>query len=44
MPDRHISYVEADAPAGLTLVEWRRARNAASCRTRRRRLAFWARG
>jgi hypothetical protein len=37
MPDRHIVYVEADAPVGLTLVEWRRSRATAP----RRRLRFW---
>jgi hypothetical protein len=36
MPDHHMNYVESDAPADLTLVEWRRARAAAAPRPRRR--------
>jgi hypothetical protein len=36
MPDHHISYVECDIPAGLTVAEWRRIRSAGqSVRTRR---------
>jgi hypothetical protein len=35
MPDHVINYVESDAPAKLTLVEWRRVRGAASPRRRR---------
>jgi len=35
MPDHFMNYVETEAPAGLTLVEWRRARAAASPRRRR---------
>jgi len=35
MPDRHISYVEIDAPVGQTLAEWRRSR---AVPPRRRRL------
>ena len=49
MPDHVMNYVESDAPAELTLVEWRRVRAAAATRRRRslrsllpvrRRLAF----
>jgi hypothetical protein len=49
MPDHVMNYVESDAPAELTLREWRRARGDASPRRRRslrsllpvrRRLAF----
>jgi len=36
MPDHVMNYVESDVPAGLTLVEWRRVRAAASPRRRRR--------
>jgi len=37
MPDHHsMSYIESDAPAGQTLVEWRNARRSASRRQRRR--------
>ncbi len=35
MPDHFMNYVESEAPAELTLVEWRRARAAASPRRRR---------
>jgi hypothetical protein len=35
MPDHVMNYVESDVPAGLTLVEWRRVRAAASPRRRR---------
>ena len=36
MPDHHISYVECDIPAGLTVAEWRRIRRAGQpVRTRR---------
>jgi hypothetical protein len=35
MPDHVMNYVESEAPAGLTLVEWRRVRVAASPRRRR---------
>ena len=35
MPDHVMNYIESEAPAGLTLVEWRRARAAASPRRRR---------
>jgi hypothetical protein len=34
MPDHVLNYIECDAPAGLTLVEWRRSRHS----TARRRL------
>jgi hypothetical protein len=34
MPDHVLNYIECDAPAGLTLVEWRRSHST----TRRRRL------
>ena len=49
MPEHVMNYVESDAPAELTLVEWRRVRAAAATRRRRslrsllpvrRRLAF----
>jgi len=49
MPDHVMNYVESDAPAELTLVEWRRVRAATATRRRRslrsllpvrRRLAF----
>jgi hypothetical protein len=36
MPDHVMNYVESDAPAKLTLNEWRRVRAAASPRRRRR--------
>ena len=37
MPDNHsINYVETDAPAGLTLIEWRQSRRSAPRRQRRR--------
>jgi hypothetical protein len=35
MPDHVMNYIESDAPAELTLVEWRRVRAAASPRRRR---------
>ena len=35
MPDHVMNYVESEAPAGLTLTEWRRDRDAASPRRRR---------
>ncbi len=35
MPDHFMNYVESEAPAELTLVEWRRARAAVSPRRRR---------
>jgi len=35
MPDHVMNYVESEAPAELTLIEWRRARAAASPRRRR---------
>jgi hypothetical protein len=35
MPDHVMNYVESDVPAGLTLIEWRRVRAAASPRRRR---------
>ena len=38
MPDHVMNYVETAAPAGLTLVEWRKARIVASRRNRRQRL------
>ena len=34
-PDHVMNYIESDAPAELTLVEWRRVRAAASPRRRR---------
>ena len=37
MPDHVMNYVETDAPAGVTLVQWRRARLA---HTPRRRLGW----
>ena len=43
MPDHHMAYIESDIPTGLTIAEWRRARQAdRPVRTRRRswRLAF----
>ena len=47
MPEHVMNYVESEAPAELTLVEWRRVRAAAAPRRRRslplplrRRLAF----
>jgi hypothetical protein len=39
MPDHVMNYIESEAPAGLTLVEWRRTRMAATPRRRRFRLA-----
>jgi len=39
MPDHVMNYVESDAPAGLTLVEWRRTRLA----PKRRRPRGWLR-
>jgi len=40
MPENTVmNYVEADAPAGMTLIEWRRARLAAAT-PRRRRIRF----
>ena len=38
MPDHVMNYIECEAPAELTLVEWRRARVAA---TSRRSRGFW---
>jgi hypothetical protein len=35
MPDYVMNYIESEAPAELTLVEWRRVRAAASPRRRR---------
>jgi hypothetical protein len=35
MPDHVMNYIESDAPAEVTLLEWRRARTAASPRRRR---------
>jgi hypothetical protein len=35
MPDHVMNYIESDAPAELTLTEWRRVRAAASPRRRR---------
>jgi hypothetical protein len=35
MPDHVMNYVESEAPAELTLIEWRRVRAAASPRRRR---------
>jgi hypothetical protein len=35
MPDHVMNYIESEAPAELTLIEWRRARAAASPRRRR---------
>ena len=35
MPDRVMNYIESDASAELTLVEWRRVRAAAPLRRRR---------
>jgi hypothetical protein len=35
MPDHVMNYIESEAPAGLTPVEWRRVRAAASPRRRR---------
>jgi hypothetical protein len=35
MPDHVMNYVESEAPAELTLVEWRRVRSAATPRHRR---------
>jgi hypothetical protein len=35
MPDHVMNYVESEAPAELTLIEWRRIRAAASPRGRR---------
>ena len=41
MPDHHISYVECDIPAGLTVAEWRRIRSAGQpVRTRRLQRLF----
>jgi hypothetical protein len=38
MPDHVMNYVESEAPAELTLVEWRRVRAAAASPRRRRGL------
>ena len=38
MPDHTMNYIECEAPAGLTLVEWRR--NRMDARPRRRRIRF----
>jgi hypothetical protein len=35
MPDHVMNYVETDAPAKLTLIQWRRVRAAAPPRRRR---------
>jgi hypothetical protein len=35
MPDHVMNYIESEAPAELTLIEWRRVRAAASPRRRR---------
>jgi hypothetical protein len=35
MPDHVMNYIESDAPAEVTLIEWRRVRAAASPRRRR---------
>jgi hypothetical protein len=35
MPDHVMNYVESDAPAELTLAEWRRVRTAPATRRRR---------
>ena len=35
MPDHVMNYVESDAPAGLTLLEWRRTRALPEPRRRR---------
>ena len=35
MPDHVMNYIECEAPAELTLVEWRRVRAAVSPRRRR---------
>jgi len=35
MPDHVMNYIESDAPAELTLIEWRRVRTVASPRRRR---------
>jgi hypothetical protein len=40
MPDHVMNYVEADVPAGVTLVEWRRSRLAAPRRKRLRLRTF----
>jgi hypothetical protein len=42
--DLSMSYVECDIPAGLTMAEWRRARQAAERPRRRGLLRFWRRG
>ena len=34
MPDHVMNYIECDAPAGVTLVQWRRARLAPAPRRR----------
>jgi hypothetical protein len=36
MPDHVMNYIESDAPAEVTLTEWRRSRVAASARRRLR--------
>jgi hypothetical protein len=38
MPDHVMNYIECEAPSGLTLVEWRHSRIAASSRRSR---GFW---
>jgi hypothetical protein len=38
MPDHVMNYIETEATAGLTLVEWRR--NRMDARPRRRRIRF----
>jgi len=35
MPDHVMNYIECEAPAGLTLVDWRRSRIVATSRRRR---------
>ena len=42
MPDHVMNYIESEAPAGLTLVEWRRSRIAASSRRKRSVWGFLA--
>ena len=41
MPDHHMSYVECDIPAGLTVAEWRRVRSAGQPARTRRAPRFW---
>ncbi len=42
MPDHVMNYIESEAPSGLTLVEWRRSRIAASTRRSRGLWGFLA--